>query len=91
VAAAGCSGRAGGIGLRETAIAALDRVPPPLQEPLLSGVNDLEAQLAACGIAPRTTTVTGVAGSPSVEPVPHEPGAAAQARALAAWVRRYSR
>ena len=80
------------LGRRAIALIDAHRVPPELQEPFLSGVNDLVAQAPRCTPgAGRTATVAPRIGTRRVGPVPHAGRPAQQARNLEAWLKANSR
>jgi len=82
--------------LRARAIAAVNtgRVPPPFQEPLLSGIGALVELTPACargrGVPVTQMPPTIDAPHGDVAPVPHGATAAQEARNLAAWLERYA-
>jgi len=95
IAGEGSCGQAGDIPLLgRRAVALIDdhRVPAALQEPFLSGVNDLVAQAPRCtpGEA-RAATAAPHIETGHVEPVPHAGHPAQQARNLEAWLSAWSR
>ena len=89
VAAGGSCGSIPIIGRRTIALVNRHRVPEALQEPLLSGVNDLSSQAASCTSGPAATVAPELDTS-EVGPVPHADGAAQQARNLQAWLSAWS-
>ena len=68
----------------------LHRVPAELQEPFVSGVNDLTTRRVRCGRRVVELADVSVRVGDEVEPVPHSGDTAQQARNLAAWLRAYS-
>jgi hypothetical protein len=66
------------------------RVPSRLQEPFLSGVNDLTTRRVPCGRRARGLVHVFVRTDDEIAPVPHSASTAQQARNLAAWLRAYA-
>jgi hypothetical protein len=66
------------------------RVPERLQEPFLSGVNDLASRPLRCDRRVVGVADVSVRASDGLAPAPHSANAAQQARNLAAWLRAYS-
>lgn len=80
------------LGRRAVSLIDAHRVPAALQEPFLSGVNDLVAQVPRCTPGERRKdTVAPRIETGHIEPVPHSNHPAQEARNLRAWLSAWSR